>query len=277
MNTTKKATDPLIVTAKEAYPKLRQILVYILVLSLTVSALIPDPKFKTTVLSALGVTLLFLLFDIYNALSTRLAKIEECVSAPAPPHYDDFPSAYDHIYKAIEDALVENPKVNLQFLTVSGSYSWPFFEDAVRRLDKRFGPTRNVDATFCLIRPDFFDSWQLLNWKDKSQVTLAHIDEFKNRATYIPRIEAGQLTVNSVLFDNIPHWHGILINETVLFLGRTEWEFPAHGVEGVPNLLVGQIEYRRFHKDDRFGGNQRIERFKNWVSRYEFRSKELSS
>ncbi|TDU66495.1 hypothetical protein EI77_03590 [Prosthecobacter fusiformis] len=274
MENTKKTTS-LLESFKEAYPKLRKTLIYTLIVALTTSALIEDPKYKATVLSILGITLLFLLFDIYNTLTTRLEKIEECVAAPAPPHFDDFPAAYDHLYKAIEDALVERPSIKIQFLTVSGSYSWPFLEDAIRRLDKRFGPTKALDITFCLIQPDSFDTWKLFNWKDKSQVTIAHIEEFKHRAIYLPRIESGKLSISTILFDNIPHWHGVLINETILFMGRTEWEFPADEQDGAPNLLVGQIEYRKFHKSDRFGGDQRIDRFKNWVKRYEMRSKEL--
>lgn len=266
--------EPLIETAKAAYPKLRQLSVFLLVGGLAAAPLVPSPAYRTGVLMALGITLLFLLFDIYNQLHARLSTIEECVLVPRPVHYDDFRGAEDAMYKTIESALIEAPGVDLHFLTVSGNYSWPFFEDAVRRLDAKFEGRKKLVVTFCLVDPNHFDRWALLNWKRKAEVTLGSIAAFKRR--YAARIEQQSIIVHTHLFDNIPHWHGVLVAGSTLFLGRTEWEIPSDGSDAPPELLVGQIEYRKFTANDRFGGDKRITRFKNWIERYKLRGRELS-
>src|SRR5262249_46332704 len=116
----------LVVLMKNAYPRVRKYLVYALVIALTMSSALPDPTYRAAVLSALGVTLLFLLFDIHNEPNTRLSGIEECVRSPAPPQFPDFRAAGEEIYQTIEASLVEAQKVSLDLLTISGSYSWRF-------------------------------------------------------------------------------------------------------------------------------------------------------
>lgn len=266
-----ESSKSLIVMMKNAYPKLRQVLVYALVVSLGLSSVIQSPMYKVSVVSALAVTLLFLLFDIYHSVNEKLIEITSCVQLPLPPQYGDFAAASEHIYEEIESALAEKQKIELQFLTVSGSYSWPFFEDLIRRLESRTGRDKRIEATFFLVRPMHFDAWNLMAWKAKSKATIERIEEFNRRLATLVRGRSIQVSVQMALFDNMPHWHGVLIDGSTLFMGRTEWEFE----ESAPDLLVGQIEYRKFQKGDRFGGDQRIERFKNWVRRYQLRSKEL--
>lgn len=243
---------------------------FALVAGLTLSPLITSVQYKAGVMLALGVTLLFLLFDIYNQLHERLVVIEECVAQPEPKPFPDFRAAEEDVYSDIESSLIESDGIDLQFLTVAGLYSWPCFEDAIRRLDQRFGQRKTIVVTFCLVRPSHFDSWQLPDWKSRAEATLANIEAFKRR--YSHRLENRQFILHVVQFDNIPHWHGVLIHSSVLYLGRTEWEFCD---DAPPNILVGQVGYRRFHKNDRFGGEKRIERFKNWVARYKRRHDEL--
>jgi hypothetical protein len=271
---TDKSPDPAIVTAKDAYPTLRKFWIYAVISGLALSPLIPVPLYKVGLLIALGNLLLYLLFDIYNQLHARLTTIESCVLVPRPPRFSDYREAEDKIYQAIETALVEAPGVELHFLTVSGSYSWPFFEDAIRRLDTKFGTSKKIIVTFCMVAPSHFDQWSLLNWKRKAEVTIGSIEAFKRR--YASRIEQRNIIIETYLFDNLPHWHGVLVDNNTLFMGRTEWELPPEGADTPPELLIGQIEYRKFTRADRFGGAERIARFKNWIERYKARRTEAT-
>jgi len=73
----------------------------------------------------------------------------------------------------------------------------------------------------------------------------------------------------SIYYENLPHWHGILINDGILFMGRTDWNFPDPELEKLPYFLyVGQAEYRLFRKDDFTGGGGRIKRFISWFNYY---------
>ncbi len=270
----KQNNETLIDLFKKSYQATRKYIIILFVAALSLSPMIPFQGYKETVTAALAVGLLFLLFDIYNQVDRRLVNIETNVTHGAPPYFSDFVHAEGDINDAIVNSLVESNEVELCFLTVSASYSWPLFESVVRQIDKKFGKgNRKITLTICLVYPSHFDNWKLNTWKHKSIVTISNIKDFEIR--YRDRIEVNNITINQYLFDNLPHWHGILINNSILYLGRTEWEFPAEGESA--SLLVGQIEYRKFAKSDRFGGAERIERFMNWIRRYQRRDSELRS
>lgn len=231
-----------------------------------ISSAIPSPEYRAAVLSGLGITLMFLFFDLYGALTKRLDSIDESVGNPNPDDFDDYRDAEDEIYGAIESSLMESSTVDLIFLTVAGSYSWPFFEDALRRIDNKFEDQKNFSVVFCLVEPVFFDDWTLTNWKRKAEVTLGEMKAFENR--YAKRIEEESIKLEVIQYRNIPHWHGVLVDGNTFFMGRTEWDFSGDSNNDSPELNVGQVEYRKFLKSDRFGGAKRIERLLNWVERY---------
>ena len=43
------------------------------------------------------------------------------------------------------------------------------------------------------------------------------------------------------------------------------------------DMRVGEIEYREFNHDDRYGGSSRIERFTYWMNRYVARAAEIDN
>lgn len=74
-------------------------------------------------------------------------------------------------------------------------------------------------------------------------------------------------------YDNLPHWHGVLFNKEILFMGRTEWY--RAGDNNLWQLRVGEVEYRRFEYEDFYGGKTRIDRFDHWFRRYLDRARYL--
>jgi hypothetical protein len=84
------------------------------------------------------------------------------------------------------------------------------------------------------------------------------------RRNHRQMIDDGSITLRVEEYDNIPHWHGIMVDDDTLFLGRTNWR------TGVApwKLTVGQNVYRQFFLQDRFGGAERIEQFINWFDAY---------
>ena len=266
--------EPFVVEVKNSYPKIRKLLVFILFIAMSLAPLIELPHYKTTVIMSLGTVLLFLFFDIYNELNSKLSNIELLLAYGEPEYYNEFSAAEQEMNKSILDKLMVSDEINLSFLTVSASYSWRFFEDVIRHVDNAFPKeTKRITVSFGLVHPDHFDHWKLDNWKRKAITTIDEIQYFKQK--YNNDIESNLIKLNVYLFDNIPHWHGLLINNSVLYLGRTEWEFPNSKRDDISNLLVGQIEYRKFLKNDRFGGERRIKRFESWVRRYQIRHHEI--
>ena len=64
-------------------------------------------------------------------------------------------------------------------------------------------------------------------------------------------------------YRNLPHWHGVLVNDEHLFLGRTDWKCP----NGNPELAVGQNKYRYYNTAEE-RGEDRVKLFLNWHKYY---------
>ena len=68
-------------------------------------------------------------------------------------------------------------------------------------------------------------------------------------------------------YQSIPQYHGIIINNHRLFLGRTDWIFDHEK----PELTVGENRYRYFDSKTRIGderGKERIDLFLHWHKFY---------
>ena len=60
----------------------------------------------------------------------------------------------------------------------------------------------------------------------------------------ITAINNGKFILNVYEYDNIPHWHGFLINDELLFIGKCEWDLSLDRKK----LLAGQKEYTLYRK-----------------------------
>ena len=101
------------------------------------------------------------------------------------------------------------------------------------------------------------------------QTTLSLKEIITEQEEYKKEIDNGRLELNLHLVDNMPHWHGLLINDEILYLGRSKWDMSKNHKE----MHVGRKEYRKFTLTDRFQGYQRIEIFQHWFDAYKFRAK----
>lgn len=69
--------------------------------------------------------------------------------------------------------------------------------------------------------------------------------------------------------DNLPHWHGVLIERRYLFLGRVSWfEGTERWQFGPKQITCGKNGYRQYFFDDSRGGAERIVLFRRWFSHY---------
>lgn len=218
-------------------------------------------------LGLLATTLLYLLFDIQEELNQRLSAIEAQVVAPKVEEFQNFTNATARIKDSIFDVLMKGRDLHVCFLVVSGRYSWRFVEDHAEQFLAALKKKKQMVLDVCLIDPATLGRHGLHMWGDESRNTKERITKFQSR--FEKELRDGRIILNIYWYDNIPHWHGILINNKTFFMGRTDWAF---GNE----LKVGQIEYRLFFVGDGAGGDVRIERFKNWFEYYKQRGEKLS-
>src|SRR5688572_31603413 len=92
-----KKKKSLIELFQDLYPRLRPAVVMILVLGFSISPLIPSLPWRVGVTSALGVTILFLLFDMFKSINQRLDRIDNSLKIQYPPSYTNYSSAFTDI------------------------------------------------------------------------------------------------------------------------------------------------------------------------------------
>jgi hypothetical protein len=195
-------------------------------------------------------------------------------------HYQNYRDAFQDIEKYIEEYLndylehgIKEPLVDLKLIAVAMTFSWDFFiVTAIPRILRNFHTSKIkldvlfVDYKHLNLAKTGKDG---VNWGEISEIRLKEVREFASRC----QDYNGRLVFTAKTYKNIPHWHGWLINDQHLFLGRTDWTFD--GKDNKPQLRVGQNEYRHFDGTSAEGA-RRIDLFQRWQKYYyEFASEPI--
>jgi hypothetical protein len=225
---------------------------------------------RLKILTACPLLLVFLLNDWRTEMITRLGKVEESINNPDPPLYSNFAEVEDRLTKLLQELKAKNKPIHVDVLGVSAKFTWQYFETFLTQiLDK---PPRDLDLRIriAVSSPAKLDDWGLTKW---SKSCRHNLDTFKDyMETHCETLARHGIQLAIFEYDNLPHWHGVILNNTTLFQGRTEWI--RHGDDANWDLRVGEVEYREFHNDDHYGGKGRVERFLMWFNRYLARAEE---
>jgi hypothetical protein len=249
---------------QETYPKLRPWIAVLLIGALLTSVIFDNTSYKVSILSAFAGNIIFLIFDLTKTLKSRLDKIDSNLQTPIPPFYPNFNNAVEVIKKTITDKLDKNKTVDVKILAVSAQYSWKvLIETIIPPLLKTENIKINIEIL--IVKPSLLHNWGQIPLENDANNTIIGVENFKKK--YKSSFSENKITLELYQYDNLPHWHGILIDKDVLFMGRCKWE----QIDGKYHLLVGQIDYRQFKKADRFGGDARLELVDNWIDAYKFR------
>lgn len=255
---------------QEAYPKIRPIVAIILIIAISTSPVIDSLPWKIGVTSALGVTLLFLLFDLFKGINIRLDKIDYNLKVQEPPTYPNYNVALTAMKEILTDRLSHNKDVLIRIIGVSAQFSWKqLIEDTLPDLFNAGHKNPKIVVELLIVKPEVIEHWGQVGLKIDAETTLSRVPLFERK--YAPEIQKGKISVAIFQYDNIPHWHGIMIDNDTFFMGRCKWETK----DGRLHLQVGQKEYRQFNMNDNFKGNTRIELFNQWFEAYKLRASVL--
>ena len=116
-----------------------------------------------------------------------------------------------------------------------------------------------------MVDPRFFSKLALqdygVDWLKQSEQRISEVKRFNDECS---KKFDSRLSIEYKHYSNIPHWHGWLLNDEYLFLGRTNWN---RNSNDEPLLQVGQNKYRFFDlRND--SGQERIQLFKAWFEFY---------
>ena len=181
-------------------------------------------------------------------------------------------AAQPMIRNRIQDAVQRSYETNISVLGVALRYSWRFLESEIPDILSPFEETRRVNISLGMVAPKILGNRHLKRWEEEAEKVRGEIEAFLS-AEPDPRI-----TVTLFIYENLPHWHGLLIDSSELFLGRTRWNQASVGTgtskQIVWQLSVGQEPYR-LYSADKPGGFERIRMFMSWFDWYRFSGEQL--
>lgn len=182
--------------------------------------------------------------------------------------YKDYRTAFIEMGSVIRKYLSDkqstnNPIVTMKLIAVAMTFSWEHFivTDLLPILDEF--PTATIQLDVLFIEATYLQSLNIArhptDWGDISNRRMKDVQDFATEcAAY-----HGRLKFTARVYRNLPHWHGWLVNDDHLFLGRTDWNFNRHE----PTLRVGTNKYRHFDTTIK-EGEERINLFKSWQKYY---------
>jgi hypothetical protein len=208
-----------------------------------------------------------------------------------PNHDTAFDFAKQHVRSLL--ASRRDSELNVRVLAVASSFSWRFVAEVLPDLisgmmDSAAGSGSGSDdsgapaqgqsfSTVCsafvlLVEPTHLRAAKagrnakLEEWWKISRSRERDLNRLIQR-TWSPEL-IEHYSLRLAYYKNIPHWHGVLVSDNWLLLGRTSWVNGSEGYE----LRVGENLYRLF-TDRTKQGRDRIKLFESWFSYYKQNSR----
>lgn len=200
--------------------------------------------------------------EIVDKVGPQLQSIAE-----SGTKWIDNVQAFGDAVKRIE-SLAEEAKggsLELRLLAVAMSNSWDFVNGPLLDIVRNH---RSISFTLriAVMRSEYLSQFNLdtsvLDFAALSRVLPSKIGELKTR---LKRDNISNFTVEAFYYEGFPQWHGLLVDGTELFLGRTDWDLETESRK--PRLLCGTNDYRYFDLSTK-DGKRRIKQFRHWFTFY---------
>jgi hypothetical protein len=206
--------------------------------------------------------------EILKGISKQIEKIAQ-QEKPYSDYNDALRDAELYIVACLNDKMKlqkcvgDRNKIEVKVIAVAMTFSWGFIRDRIPKILRDY-PDSYAAIELAFVEPKYLESLGLenydINWAEESKQRIRDISNF---TTGLPEQLTERLSIVARLYKNLPHWHGFLIDDQYLFLGRTDWSF----YRDKPKLTVGQNKYRYFDRSSSMG-IERIELFKDWHKYY---------
>ncbi len=266
-------TQNFLEDTRNMFRKTRKPLLFALFMLLGVAFFIDNINLKISTIGSLFMVILFVIFSLYDTILLELRSIKANLESPKPPEFRNFAALEQPLLDHVILLARQQKEIRIQIIAVSAKYSWQFLGEHMSRIVAASNGKCKVDIELALVHGETLRQHQQTSWLRHLETTHEEIQRFRHR--YLKELDRGAINLRVYHYDDLPHWHGLLIDGKQFYMGRTEWIF-SEGDVFYPELYVGQIEYRLFTLDDRFGGSERIRRFENWLRYYRHRSNFLA-
>jgi hypothetical protein len=202
--------------------------------------------------------------EVAQELSESTKELRQVTS------YKNFKSAFLEMEEYIRNYLKESYEkgttsstVRLKLIAVAMTFSWEFFIATEIPSILHDFPNAQIELDILFLDHKFLETQNIgrldIDWKKKCKDRLSDVNEFAKQCS----LYNGRLKFQAKVYQNLPHWHGWLVNGDHLFLGRCDW---LYGNE-LPVLRVGQNKYRHFDTSNS-ESTELINLFGNWQRYY---------
>jgi hypothetical protein len=227
-----------------AYRQSKRPIGVILVFIAALGSVLPSAGIQIAALTALGGIILEVLFEIQS----------HTIDHARPRSFGNFYDVSLHIQEQIWQRIKRNRRIKIQAIGMSMGHAWPFLSDVLRKiLDESAGA---IDLHLAIID----SSWDQLaqinpHWGHTADGNVARISSFAdiNQARLVA--SGSHITVSR--YAHMPNWHGVLLDEEVLFESTCIWQ---------GEVLAGAENEYELHVMSDTSGAARITRFKSWFN-----------
>jgi len=232
---------------KSIYEKACQPLVYILVVAALALRLLPWPEFAIPALMALGLIMLPIIFEIHKAVT----------ATESPRWFPSYNDAIPTIKHALDAYLQGESAPLIRVLGYGLYYQWPMLDSYLTNVLLRPNPPRLTLQIALLDR----------EWDELERVSTVYDEQARSTITAIEcfvKDHRDQIlncgwSVEVWTYRFTPHWFGMLIGDSKLFLGRTFWD---NG-----RLRGGSNPLEMLTRGDGLLQLQKIEEFLGWFKK----------
>lgn len=229
---------------RKFYRAIRRPMAWVLVVVAAASPLAPIPEIQIAALGALGLIILELLFELHKQVTQEKDVVV----------FSEFYEVSLALRGAIADRLHGNQRVCIRALGMSMGHAWPFLANTLVPILERDG-RQVVDLQIAMLDAQW-DRLEDLNpaWADRVGGNYRQILRFANEHRTLLERKGWRVSVHR--YSHMPNWHGILIDQDLLFLGTCYWK------SGL--LTGGENQYELFRASESELATHRIEQFLSW-------------
>ena len=258
---------------KKHYKKFQLVLIFtvfsLIIITPLISILI-DQEQKLLLLS-LEVSLLLIFCSILFRLFIQNLDTKEIPKTSLDTNNSSFPILFENYMEAqvsmkahLHELLTNNEDIHIKIMGVSMRYSWNILiNDELPKLLQLGNKKQKIVYDLFVVNSKYLADWNQNDLIKYSEICVSctpnKIKEFNNN------YKSDRVSINLYQYDNIPNFHGILINNKVLF--RSTCKF-----NGSDKLLAGQNPYSMFKVGLHNEAIDNIELFNNWASMYQKRN-----
>jgi len=165
------------------------------------------------------------------------------------------------------ESLRNADSIVIKVMGVSLNYSWDFFVMSLPTVFSEIPSHKKISLELEMVDPGYLAQQKLRRWKEHAIAVQSRIKQFvAHQKKKGGLIGDGRLEIVLYQYRNIPHWHGMLVNNHYIFWGRTKWKVELS--KNIWDLRVGEELYRVFAANDDYGGADRIAMFNSWFEYY---------